>query len=152
MTCIHLPLLCTTFANNNIVLYRLEDSDEENDSNACQYDAVTCTGRQPCSDVFVFGRYLQLTDSGSVIPPDDQRFLWIDEILQKLQCPLNPLPPIRDFPPNHLSTILTGMLNIAGQNVLSGVYLLGTLILCAEILGVYCSWMNNAHTRNHFTN
>ena len=109
------------------LLSRLEDSDEDNDGCASQYDAVTCTGRQPCSDVFVFGPHLQLTDSGFTIPPDDQRFLWIDEILQKLQRPLNPLPPISDFPPNHLSTIVTGMRDISGENVLSGVYLLGML-------------------------
>ena len=107
-------------------MYRLENSDED-DNNACQYDAVTCTGRQPCSDVFVFGPNFQLTDSGLIISPDDQRFLWIDEILQKLQRPLNPLPPIPDYPLNHLSTVLTGIRDIAGENVLSGVYLLGML-------------------------
>lgn len=107
----------------------MEDSDEDNDGNSCQFDAVTCTGRQPSSDVFVFGPNLQLTDNGIVIPADDQRFIWIDEILQKLQRPFNQLPPIPEhsLSLNHLSTIVKGMRDIAGENVLSGVYLLGVL-------------------------
>ena len=70
----------------------------------------------------MFGPNLQLTD--------DQRFIWIDEILQKLQRPLNPLPPLSDYSFNHLNTVVTGMRTPAGDNVLSGVYLhvLGALI------------------------
>ena len=126
-----------TYDNYNILLLsRLEDSDEDNDSSASQYDAVTCTGRQPCSDVFVFGPNFQLTESGSTIPPNDQRFLWIDEILQKLQRPLNPLPPIPEILPNRLSAIVTGMRDISGENVLSGVYLLG--MLCCFVMHLLC--------------
>ena len=55
-------------------------------------------------------------------------YIWIDEILQKLQRPLNPLSPLLHYSSDHLTTIVTGMRNLAGDNVLSGVYLLGALI------------------------
>jgi hypothetical protein len=108
---------------------RLEDSDDESDDNATQYDAVTCTGRQPNSHVFVFGPNFQVADSGDIIPAEDQRFVWIDEILQKLHRPINPLPPLSDHSFNHLSKIVTGMRTLSGDNVVSGVYLIGELII-----------------------
>ena len=88
--------------------YRLEDSDDESDDSTTQYDAVTCTGRQINSNVFVFGPNFQVTDNGDLIPAEDQRFIWIDEILHKLQRPLNPLPPLSDHSFTHLTKIVAG--------------------------------------------
>ena len=95
--------------------YRLEDSDDESDDSATQYDAVTCSGRQPNSNVFVFGPNFQVRDNGDLIPAEDQRFIWIDEILHKLQRPLNPLS---DHSFIHLTKIVTGMHTLSGDNVL----------------------------------
>lgn len=55
---------------------------------------------------------------------EEQRFVWIYEILQKLKRPINPLPPLRNTM-DYLQTLVRGMLDISGENVLSGVYLLG---------------------------
>ena len=48
----------------------------------------------PNADVFVFGPSLQLDPDGEIIPEEDQQFVWIQEILDKLNCVVNPLPNI----------------------------------------------------------
>ena len=112
----------------SLTMHRLEDSDNESEDSATQYDAVTCTGRQPNSNVFVFGPNFQVTDNGDLIPAEDQSFIWIDEILHKLQRPLNPLPPLSDHSFIHLTKIVSGMRTLSGDNALSGVYLLGAFM------------------------
>ena len=48
-------------------------SDEESDeSHGKRFQAVTCTGRQLGSDVFVFGPTLHLSVDGDVIPEEQQ--------------------------------------------------------------------------------
>ena len=86
---------------------------------------MTCTGLQPGSNVYVFGPEFQLSDDGCVIPVEDQRYIWIETVLQKLQQPVNPLPPLPNYSLNHLNTLVNAMQEIAGENVQSGVYLLG---------------------------
>jgi len=106
---------------------------DEEQEGPSHYDPVTCTGLQPGSDVFVFGPKLQISAvDGSVIPPDQQRFIWIEHILQKLQRPVNPLSSIQINPnQHHLNVLIKGIHTIAGDNVVSGLYLLGkSIILC----------------------
>lgn len=102
------------------------DVDEEQDE-PLQYNPVTCTGLQPGSDVYVFGLKLQIGADGSVIPTNQQKYIWIDAILHKLQRPVNPLSPIPSNSPKHLKNVVGGLQRIAGDNVMSGVYLLGKL-------------------------
>lgn len=104
------------------------DGDEGEHAAPIQYSAVTCTGVQPGSNVFVFGPNFQMSDDGSVIPANEYDFVWVDDILSKLQRPINPLPLLHPIPTNHLRTLISGMRDIAGENVLSGVFLLGTYI------------------------
>ena len=108
-----------------LCMHRKEDSDDDGGNTIAQYDPVTCTGRQPSSNTFVFGPKFQLNDNGTIITEEDQSFIWIDEILHKLQRPVNPLPPLPIDSVSHISTLVSGMCSIAGDNVLSGVYLLG---------------------------
>ena len=102
-----------------------EDSDDDPEEVYRQYDPVTCTGLQPGSSTFVFGPKFQLKDDGSGIAEEDQCFIWIDEILQKLQQPVNPLAPLPIDNGSHIATLVAGMCDVAGDNVLSGIYLLG---------------------------
>ena len=110
-----------------LLLSRLEDSDEDNDGCASQYDAVTCTGRQPCSNVFVFGPNFQLTDSGLTMMI--KGFFGSTKFSRNFNAHSIHCHPCLIFHPTiSVYTIVTGMRDISGENVLSGVYLLGMFI------------------------
>ena len=77
----------------------------------------------------MFGPDLQIAADGKVIPTNAQLYVWVDLILQKLARPVNPLPPLSTTEiDNHLQVLVRGMHSIAGQNVLSGVYLFGMFV------------------------
>ncbi len=106
--------------------YRNEDSDaDEDDTEPSRYHPVSCTGLQPDSKVFVFGPEFQIEEDGAVISQEKQQYIWIDAILQKLQRTVNSLPPIPNPTLQHLHTIVRGMHSISGDNVFSGLFLLG---------------------------
>ena len=109
-----------------LYLYRNDTSDvDEEQDEPSQYNPVTCTGLQPGSDVYVFGPNFQISANGSVVPTSQHQFIWIDSILQKLERPVNPLPPIPSYSLQHLYNVVSGVHTIAGDNVISGVYILG---------------------------
>ena len=90
-----------------------------------QYKAVSFTGRQPGSDVFVFGPTIQVSLEGQIIPVEDQEYLWIPEIIQKNECIVNALQCIPSVPlPLH--SVIDGLLNISGKNLPSGIFMIGT--------------------------
>ena len=107
------------------------DSDTSSSSSSQrQYTAVTCTGHQPNADVFVFGPRLQLDLNGEIIPEEDQEFVWIQDILDKLNRVVNPLPYIpKPGWANPLYSLIEGMQVIAGDNTISGVFLLGKVFI-----------------------
>lgn len=92
-----------------------------------QYKAVSGTGCQPDSNVFVFGPNLQLSGEGEPIPLDEQEYIWIPQILDKLHRTVNPIPPLISIP-SPLKHILEGLHRIAGDNLPSGVYVLSRFI------------------------
>ena len=68
------------------------------------YKAVTCIGLQKGSKIFVFGPRLHFYENGVAIPDCDQEYIWIPEILAKLQSPINnitALPVLKDSNPLH---------------------------------------------------
>lgn len=93
------------------------------------YKAVVCTGRQPDSDVFIFGPSLQFTSNGNEIAIDKAEYVWVPEILDKL-VPRG-VHPIFDLPHivNPLNFVVSGLNQIAGENVISGVFLLGMYVV-----------------------
>lgn len=107
-----------------ILIFANDREDTDNEGSGSQCDAVTCTGLQPGSNVFVFGPEVQLTDDGEAIPVTEQVFIWIDEILVKLQRPVNPLPRLKNVI-NPLDRIISGMHHLSGDNMISGMFLLG---------------------------
>lgn len=87
------------------------------DSPRC-YKAVTCIGRQEGSNIYVFGPNLHFYENGDEISNADQEYIWVPEILEKLQCPINnmvTLPVLEDS--NALHFVLAGLQNILGKNV-----------------------------------
>ena len=52
-------------------------SDSDFDDGVTQYKPVTCTGRQPGSDVTVIEPELQFFKDGTLIPTDMQEYVWI---------------------------------------------------------------------------
>lgn len=120
------PVCCYHF----LLTYSQEDSDQSEDESFNQYDAVTCTGLQPGTDVYVFGPDFQVSSDGSVIPTNQQGFVWVEEILHKLQRPVNPLSPPAATDLNFdFRYIVNGMLKVAGDTIFSGMYLLGKFVL-----------------------
>ncbi len=113
---------CTLF----FTVYRDDNSDGDvstDDPSLC-YDAVTCTGLQANSNVYVFGPNFQLYADGSPVALNMQKFVWVETVLQKLQRVVNPIDrPVSSLP--HLDSLVRGIHTISGDNVYSGVYLLG---------------------------
>ena len=102
------------------------DSDDSTQSDdVVHYKAVVCTGRQPDSEVFVFGPSLQFIIDGNEIPVDRQEYVWVPEILDKLVP--GGVHPMFDLPHivNPLNFVVGGLHQIAGENAISGVFLLG---------------------------
>lgn len=82
------------------------------------------------ADVFVFGPRLQLDLNGEIIPEEDQEFVWIQDILDKLNRVVNPLPYIpKPGWANPLYSLIEGMQMIACDNTISGVFLLGKVFI-----------------------
>ena len=100
-------------------------SDSDSDNGVTQYKAVTCTGRQPGSDIYVIGPELQFFSDGTLIPTDTQEYVWIPEILRKLHvdkisAPLNTLPDVH----HPLRRVLKGMFRACGDNFISALFML----------------------------
>lgn len=88
--------------------------------------AVTCIGLQPDSRTYVFGPKLHFNENGNKIIDAEQEFIWIPEILEKLQCPINcleTLPELEDSNPLHF--VISGLQKILGENLASGMSMLG---------------------------
>ena len=69
-------------------------------------------------------RQIQLDVSGNVIPEEERRYLWIPQILEKLNHVTNPLPTFF-AKPNALQDVIRGIGHLCGDNIYSGIFLLG---------------------------
>lgn len=129
-----------------------EDSESAEEGSSLQaYFPVTCTGQQPNSDVFVFGPTLQFDTSGNLIPLAEQRYIWIPQILEKLHRVVNPLTVIPYNPQgNALKDVVLGIQQLTGENIFSGVTLLGNVgwLCCLKTMGtvLYSSGGKAFHT------
>ena len=89
-----------------------------------KYKVVTCTGHQEGYKVFVFGPTLQFTDKGKQIASEDQCYVWVPQFLTKTNTIVNTLPPQLPSIEEPLQFVVKGLQSIAGDNALSGVFLL----------------------------
>ena len=101
-------------------------SEDDDQVRGKKFQAVTCTGRQPGSSIFVFGPTLHMNEMGDLIPRELQEYIWVPRILQLLHRVVNPLTTLPDpGVENPLKYVIEGLQNIAGENALSGIFLLG---------------------------
>ena len=78
------------------------------------------------SSIFVFGPTLHINEMGDLIPRELQEYIWVPRILQLLHRVVNPLTTLPDpGVENPLKYVIEGLQNIAVENALSGVFLLG---------------------------
>ncbi len=87
---------------------------------------VVCMGCQPGSDVFVIGETLQFRSNGEIIPPDEQEYVYIPLILEKLGlskmiCPIAALPSVQ----HPLHTVMEDIHQVAGDNEICALFCLG---------------------------
>ena len=122
------------FKDNSLSSSSESDSDGEDTqyagSNALK--PVVCLGWQPGSDVFVLGETLQFRSTGEIISPDEQQYVFIRLILEKLGMantirPINTLPDI----PNPLYTVMEGIHKVAGDNHICALFCLGRYWNCS---------------------
>ena len=89
-----------------------------------------CLGRQPSSDTYVLGPELQFYANGRRVPVEDQDFIWVPEVLEKLHLhrlisPRDSLPQVSAPLPN----LLRGLCEILGPIAISGLFMLGRLFI-----------------------
>lgn len=95
---------------------------------------MICTGQQPNFDVFLFGPTIQFDIHGNQIPLYQQRYIWIPHIIEKLHRVVNPLLLIpSSLHNNALQDVISGIQQLSGNNVYSGVFLLGKVHILAHI-------------------
>ena len=71
---------------------------------------------------------MQLDMSGNFIPPCDQRYIWISHIIDKLHRIVNPIQVIPSgLHDNPLQDVISGIQQLTGDNLYSGIILLGML-------------------------
>lgn len=101
--------------------HRETDSD---DDSCNQIKSVSCMGRQPGSEVFVFGPNLQFSSEGHIIPPSEQEYVWIPDIMKRSNCVINPITSIPEIqlPLKHVTE---GLLKLSGQNLPSALFVAG---------------------------
>ena len=105
-----------------------EDTDPDSECESTMHKAVTCTGMQEDGDAFIFGPHLHFTVEGSIIPTHQQQYVWVESIILKLQCRVNPLRGLPRAPVsiiNPLGETLLRMQKVVGENFISGAFLLG---------------------------
>ena len=83
-------------------------------------------GRQPNSDVYVLGPNLQFFSDGTVVPIEEQIYVWVPRIIKKLKVsnllhPLEKLPSVQQ----PLAKLMNGIIHIMGENWPSAVFILG---------------------------
>ena len=104
------------------------------DNGLHDYIPVVCTGRQPKSDVFVVGPTLHFSSDGTEIAADDQQYIWVPEIFQKLHsdkisAPIDTIPTMS----HPLNSLLKSMERISGDNLISTIYMLSEFNIMSSI-------------------
>ena len=100
------------------------DLDDAEKDNMDKYKVVTRTGQQEESNVFVFGPTLHFNNKGRQIQCEDQCYVWVPQFLAKTHTIVNSLPPQLPEIDKPLQFVVEGLQSIAGENALSGVFLL----------------------------
>ena len=85
-------------------------------------------GRQPKSTVLVFGPEVHVTTEGDVISLDEQDYVWVPPIVDKLSVlPTASYPLLRAVPERRrpLKMLLKGLQMLSQSNFIPAVFILG---------------------------
>ena len=74
----------------------------------------------------MFSPETHFDEDGSIIHQQDHKYLWIPQILDKLNQVTNPLP-VFSHKPDALQAVVRGIGHLCGDNIYSGVQLLGEI-------------------------
>ena len=98
------------------------------DPAACVMKAVVGLGRQPKSEVLVFGPEVHLTTEGEIIQLDDLQYEWVLPIVDKLSVLPTSYPLLRAIPQHKspLEMLLKALRMLSQKNFFPAVYILGT--------------------------
>ena len=130
----------------NFLIYRFKDltsssdsdSEKEGKGNASKVlKPVECLGRQPGSDIFVLGETLQFRSNGESIPRDEQEYVYVPYILEKLGLSKS-ISPISNLPdvPDPLYTVMEGIHHVAGDNQTCALFCLGMYVFNSKLITV----------------
>ena len=125
------------------------------------YKAAVCIGRQPKSDVWVFGEQLQLNSEGQIIDVEISSFVWVKDIFDKLEengnkrekCAL----PLVNLPLSSLAVgyVVDALFQILHDNAMAGVFTIGIFVIKRRGgYRAYANWKsrtNIRHTSNNTT-
>ena len=95
------------------------------------YKAVSCVGRQPKSDVWVFGPAIQISADGSITNPDASSILWVQNVLdleegRKMTEDHTRLPAIRlPLYGYAIRDVITALINTVHDNTMAGIFTIG---------------------------
>ena len=119
------------------------------------YKAAVCIGRQPNSDVWVFGENLQLNGDGTLTNPETSSFMWVKQVFsmeengRRKEHTVGPTPDIRLRLYGHvLHDVVKGLIKTVHDNTMAAIFTIGM-----SIIFVFYSFSIH-HTRplNYFVN
>ena len=114
-----------------ITIVRFSD-EADSDVECTEYKPVVCLGWQPGSNIFVIGEDLQFTDTGDIIPKEQQQFIYIPQIMEKLGMTRNVLKALPTTE-NPLKDLIGGFYEVAGDgNKACALFCLGKLIIMQD--------------------
>lgn len=111
-----------------IVMYSGDGESDENEElePVRSFHPVVCMGRQPNSDVYIIGPSLQFGSDGSAIRSDEQTYLWVPRVIQKLRLN-NIMHPIQALPAvsQPVNQLFEGLHCLTGNNFPSSIFVVG---------------------------
>lgn len=118
------------------------------------YQAASCVGRQPNTDVWVFGPNLQLSGDGSITNAEASSILWVQEVVdmedgqsKRRSTECSGLPDIKlPLYGYALRDVIKAVINTVHDNTMAGIFTIGML---AVISFQGASLINIAHTFAH---
>ena len=101
------------------------------------FKAAVCIGRQPNSDVWVFGPDLQLTAEGTITNPETSSTLWVQEVFNMEECgkmnkkdQTGPLPSVRLPLNSHsLRDVIKALIYTVHDNTMAAILTIGKACL-----------------------
>lgn len=96
------------------------------------FKAATCIGRQPNSDVWVFGPDLQINSEGGITNSEESSFLWVQEAFNmfedgaKTRNQTGPMPVVKlPLYGYALTDVINSLINVVHDNTMAAIFTIG---------------------------